>query len=376
MAIYRRGKYYWFDFIFKGARVQQSTHQADRRVARQLEAACRTALARGEAGIVERKRAPRLKDFAQRFIDEISVQCAAKPRTVSFYAEKMTRLLQWIPLADASLDDIEEAAIADYIQHRRPQVSPASVNRELATLRRLLRLAHEWKLINRVPRIRLLPGERTRDFVLSHQQERLYLEVAPQPLHDVALLIVDTGLRVGEAVALRWADIRLLPAHGARYGFLHVRDGKSKSARRNVPLTERVREMMEQRASKRRSAFAFPGATDENPILVTSMDHEHSKLRKLLKMSPDFVLHGLRHTMLTRLGESGVEAFTIMRIAGHSSVTVSQRYVHPTPEAVERAFDRLEALNQGAIERLEPAANRLLPPTNSTTLPKAVPVSH
>src|SRR5437764_14887905 len=56
----------------------------------------------------------------------------------------------------------------------------------------------------------------------------------------------------------------------------------------------------------------------------------------------DFVIHSLRHTMLTRLGESGVDAFTIMGIAGHSSITVSQRYVHPTPEAVERTFERLQ----------------------------------
>jgi hypothetical protein len=53
---------------------------------------------------------------------------------------------------------------------------------------------------------------------------------------------------------------------------------------------------------------------------------------------------------LTRLGEAGTDAFTIMKLAGHSSVTVSQRYVHPTPEAVERGFDRLEALNRLALE--------------------------
>jgi Phage integrase family len=52
----------------------------------------------------------------------------------------------------------------------------------------------------------------------------------------------------------------------------------------------------------------------------------------------DFVLHSLRHTMLTRLGESGTDAFTIMRVADHSSIVVSQRYIHPTPESVERAF--------------------------------------
>jgi hypothetical protein len=49
--------------------------------------------------------------------------------------------------------------------------------------------------------------------------------------------------------------------------------------------------------------------------------------------------------MLTRFGEAGADAFTIMRIAGHSGVTVSQRYVHPTPEGMERAFERLEDLN-------------------------------
>ena len=46
--------------------------------------------------------------------------------------------------------------------------------------------------------------------------------------------------------------------------------------------------------------------------------------------------------MLTRLGEAGVDAFTIKRIAGHSSITVSESYVHPSTDAMERAFARLE----------------------------------
>jgi hypothetical protein len=58
------------------------------------------------------------------------------------------------------------------------------------------------------------------------------------------------------------------------------------------------------------------------------------------------VVHSLRHTMLTRIGLLGVDAFTIMRIAGHSSITISQRYVHPSPESVERAFEKLEVSNQ------------------------------
>ena len=54
------------------------------------------------------------------------------------------------------------------------------------------------------------------------------------------------------------------------------------------------------------------------------------------------MLHSLRHAMLTRLGEAGVDAFTIKRIAGHSIITVSERYVYPSGEAMERAFERLE----------------------------------
>ena len=94
-------------------------------------------------------------------------------------------------------------------------MSLASVNRELATLRRLLRLAHESNVINRVPRVRLLQGERSREFVLACPQENAYLGAATQPLRDVALLLLDTGLRVGEALELRWSDIRLKPVNGA-----------------------------------------------------------------------------------------------------------------------------------------------------------------
>ena len=86
----------------------------------------------------------------------------------------------------------------------------------------------------------------------------------------------------------------------------------------------------------------------------------------------DFVLHSLRHTMLTRLGESGVDAFTIMQIAGHSSIVVSQRYIHPKPEAVERAFKRRQL--SGKVAVIEP--KRQLPATISATVSEAVPVSH
>jgi hypothetical protein len=60
--------------------------------------------------------------------------------------------------------------------------------------------------------------------------------------------------------------------------------------------------------------------------------------------------------MLTRLGEAGADAFAIMRIAGQSSVTVSQGYVHPTPEGMERAFERLQKLNTAKFEQAQAEA--------------------
>jgi len=168
-----------------------------------MQAAYRTAMAKGTVDLLERLPAPKLSVFSQRFMTYIETRCAAKPNTVDFYSKNMDLLLKNAAIADARLDRIDEALIERFVQERRKFVAPGTVNRTLATLRRALRMAQEWRLIDRVPRIRLLPGEHNREFVLSHELEPVYLAATPQPLHDVALLILDTGLRVGEALNLR-----------------------------------------------------------------------------------------------------------------------------------------------------------------------------
>jgi integrase len=291
----------------------------------------------------------------------------------------MNRLVDFEPLASAKLDSIDEALIERFVQRRIQQASkrqpqkmigPATVNRALATLRKLLRLAHEWRLINRVPRVRLLPGEKSREWIISHDEEPAYLDAAPQPLRDFALLDLDTGLRVSEALNLEWAEVYLEPADGAKFGYIKIREGKTKNARRNVPLTERARLMLKSRKAQSHSTWVFAEGAD-GPILVTSLDHLHAEVRKGLNMPSEFVLHSLRHTYGTRLGEGGADAFTIMRLMGHSSVTVSQRYVHPTPEALERAVERLQVLNEKAAKRL--AASRV--PVVSTVVESLMSVS-
>lgn len=192
MAVYKRGKVWWYKFTYRGEPIHESTKQGNKRVAEQIEAAHKTALAKGEVGIRERKPVPSLQGFADRFLAAIETQYADKPATILFYRSKLNYLLAFGPLAKRRLDRIDEALIDEYKQKRSRQLSrrkkPFSVvpvNRELATLRRLLRLSHEWKMIDRVPRIRLLRGETVREFVLGHEQEDQYLVEAPQPLHNV-----------------------------------------------------------------------------------------------------------------------------------------------------------------------------------------------
>lgn len=390
MSLFKRGSVYWYEFVFKSQRYRESTHihvgqkqqpgqPSAKEQAKSIESAARTALAKGEYGIVERKPAPRLKEFAQPFMDYISVDRAGKPRTIDFYAEKLQRLLEYEPIANARLDQIDESLIDAYTQHRRKKVSVATVNRQLATLRRLLRYAmFIKKVINRVPKITVnLNAEHGRDFVLNPMQEQIYLAIAPQPLHDVAVLLLDTGMRVGEALALQWADVQLEPPNGSRFGIVRIREGKSKYARRTLPLTDRAAAMLTARHDAAESSCVFPGRDPGRPFAVDSLDHQHGRLlrrlvneqdpadkrtiRDLLGKPKDFVIHSFRHTMLTRLGEAGTEAFTIQAIAGHSSVVISQKYVHPTPETQERAFERLQAMNQ--------QAGKALPvPTKSPTL--------
>jgi integrase len=281
MSIFKRGNVYWFHFWQEGRHFQESTKQGNPRVARQMEAAYRTRLAKEGVGIQEHKRAPLFSEFSKRFLEHVEVRHNNKPQTVDFYAAKLSRLLEFPALISSRLDQVDESLIEKYVIARRATVSPATVNRELATLRRLLRIAHEWKEIDRVPKIRLLTGERSREFVLSRQVEVLYLAVCPQPLHDLALLILETGLRIGEALSLDWADVRLKPLAGARFGYLRVREGKSKNARRNIPLTDRAAAVL--RSRQNGVATLVFANRDGQRYLVTSINHLHQKARMALQ---------------------------------------------------------------------------------------------
>jgi integrase len=343
---------WWYEFVWNGERIRESTKVKNERKARNIEAAHRTRLAEGRMDIGQRREAPIMREFAEVFERAIETQCADKPATIAFYKSKLAFLLKFEPLAAARLDVIDEALIDAYTECRSRQISrrkrllsPASINRELATLRRLLRLAKKRKIIGSVPEVKLLDGEHEREFTLDHQQEGLYLGAVPEWLQNLAMLMLDTGARMKEALGLEWPNVHLQAAHGATLGYVKFAWQTSKGAKsRNVPLTARTVEILRS-LGPRKAGYVFH-RPDGSQLYQTYVNEQHAAARKLLKLPAEFVPHTFRHTYGTRLGEAGTDAFTIMRLMGHSSVTVSQRYVHPTPETLERAVDRLQQLNR------------------------------
>ena len=166
---------------------QRSTKQRNPRVARQIEAAYKTQLAKGEVDLQDREKVPSLIGFKERFLDEIRVRRADHPETIEFYESKYAGLLRFAPLAQARLDRIDEKLIAQFTAKMiRDDYLRSTVNRYLATLKRALRLAARWRIIGRVPSIELLAGENQRDFVLSRDQQKLYFEACPKFLQNWA----------------------------------------------------------------------------------------------------------------------------------------------------------------------------------------------
>ena len=90
----------------------------------------------------------------------------------------------------------------------------------------------------------------------------------------------------------------------------------------------------------------WPAPTQSGHIEPSSLKKQNSKALRLSKLRP-FVLYSLRHTFLTRLGQSGCDVWTLARIAGHSSIAISARYVHPSEDAVLEAMARLGGHNSG-----------------------------
>ena len=112
MGIFKRGKVYWYHFLFNGEHIQRSTKQGNPRTARQIEAAYKTALAKGEVGITERKKAPGLKAAMKAFLDWSEGEHKAHPATHRRYKVSSIALLSHF--GDEPIDKITAEAVEGF----------------------------------------------------------------------------------------------------------------------------------------------------------------------------------------------------------------------------------------------------------------------
>jgi integrase len=347
MSIYKRGKTYWYKFMWNGEMFRESTRQSNQNTARQMEAAHRASLAKGEVGIREKKIVATLADFiSQRFEPWAEASTSAKT-WLDYYRPGIRTIRAYKPLASLRLDEITSEKAADFAAWRQSAgLQISSINSSLQVLRRIVRLAAEWGAIEIAPLIKMLPGERHREHVVTFEEEARYLAAAPEPLGSVAAILADTGMRPDECYRLRWEAVTWT---NGRNGTILVTHGKTAAARRVLPLTLRARNILHNRwvaAEVPAEGWVWTALTRTGHFEKSTLKKQHKKALRLSQVRP-FVLYSLRHTFLTRLGESGCDAWTLARIAGHSSVAMSARYVHPSEDAVLAAVDRLSGHNFG-----------------------------
>ena len=151
MAVYKRGRVWWYRFVWNGESIRESTKQRNKRTAEQMEAAHKTSLAKGEVGIRDRKPVPTFKNFAEKdFKPFIESRFQNKPKTLEYYKNGIKNLLAFATVAGSALDEITADKIAGFIAKlRERRLEVASINRQLEVLRRMLKLAMEWGKVDK-----------------------------------------------------------------------------------------------------------------------------------------------------------------------------------------------------------------------------------
>lgn len=242
------------------------------------------------------------------------------------------------------------------------KLSASGINRGLRTLRRALNLAYQWGKMEKRVRVTLAQGERQRDRVLTLDEETAYLNACPQPWRDCATIILDEGFRPGEVFALRWPHV-LLNDDGT--GLIQITEGKSKAARRLLPMTPRVHALLRARyegAGRPEDGWIFPNAKNSAAHISDGLTKEQHKKALTDSGVAPFVPYSLRHTSLTRFGEAaGGNVFMVAQIAGHSSLTTTQRYVHPQADAIDRVFAASQSLLGTKVGTAQKLASRTRP---------------
>jgi len=246
------------------------------------------------------------------------------------------------------LDSITSKDILRYISKRRKTtrkrppynpIAPATINRELACLRNLLREAMKNESIEKNPMfgISLLKEDNVRNRCLSEEEYQRLLEVVPRHLYGVILCAIETGMRKMEILNLTWDQVDLKK----RFIYLQGSDTKTGYGRK-IPISPALYEYLYNlpHSIKSDHVFLYHG----KPFHEFTTSWNNVRRRVNLK---DFRFHDFRHTFVTRMRKAGIHDHVIMAITGHKTRDMFKRYDTVDDEDLLAAMHNLCAPQDG-----------------------------
>jgi integrase len=292
----------------------------------------------------KRKEAPSLSEFATEFLENYA-ESNNRPSEI-----RMKRSIYRIHLEPAlgrnRLDEIGPREIEAYKKAKlKNGRSPKSINNDLTILRKTLAVACEWGLIDHVPIFKWMKVPKPEfDFLDFKEADRL-VKAAEGEWAAMIFVAIRTGLRQGELLALRWDDVDLVS------GRLMVRRsdwrghvGPPKNGRnREVPLSpETVDVLKHHRHLRGDLVFCFETgrAFTENELRRPLYGAcRRAGLRRI-------GWHVLRHTFASHLAMRGVALKAVQELLGHSTIEMTMRYSHLSPDVRRDAVKLLDGFGQ------------------------------
>ena len=303
-----------------------------------------------------RKEVPTLEAFAPRFVDGYARANRQKPSGIA--AKELILRVHLVPvLGNRRLDAITSEDV-QRLKSRSSAKAAKTVNNILTVLNVLMKKAVEWDVIDQMPcAITLLPVPKgATAFHDFDEYERLV--AAAKAIDQVTYLIVllggEAGLRCGEMIALEWRDVDL----GTRQLCIQRSDWNGhvttpKGGRlRYVPLTLRLLAALRDNRHLRSARVLCQ--EDGQPLTRPTVQYRARRVSRRAKLTEEGV-HILRHTFCSHLSMRGAPVKAILELAGHRELSMTQRYMHLSPAALDSAIRLLDqpAVAQGCGDSLE-----------------------
>jgi integrase len=322
MALHRRGGIWHYDFAVDGRRYRGTTKESVSSRARMIESALINDAKQRK--LTAKRKTFTLTELSKRFLDWVD-QTRLEPKSKEYYRGGW-KMLEATPISGMRISHIT----TDEAGTLRFDHSPANTNRALRTLRRMMGKAAEWGLISSPPRIKLLKEE-GRSALIDKDTESRLLAVAPQPLRDVAMLVLDSGMRPSEVFEMRWENLTWDP------GMIFIPRGKTKRSRRHLPMSGRVIEALQIRRKDQTEGWVFP--SDSVCGHTTSVAKAFAKVRADLGLPKEIVLYSARHSFATKVMGATGDLSLVMRALGHSNAQTAMIYQHPSLETVRSVIN-------------------------------------